>query len=200
MDDHHGFDDVKPDATGFVTKDSGERQLFSTGAQRDTQAGKGRYDRIPPQLLHNLAQALEGAMGEDKTILLGLSLIPMRPLLRLAGLYGRGAVKYGPGNWLKGIPLSRVFDSMDRHVNRFKAMWNDEDHLAAVAWNAFALIETEALALEGKLPKELLDLGPNAGDTVWGWLKQILDGDPGKPVVNDDRTNLATFRTMTEKK
>lgn len=173
---------ARPDATGFTTKDSGERQRFATGAQRDVQTGKGRYDRIPPQLIDNLAQALEGPLGEDRNVLLGLALIPMRPLLRLAALYGRGAAKYGPSNWLKGIPLSRIFDSMARHANRFKAMLHDEDHLAAVAWNAFALIETEQLAIDGKLPKELLDLGPNAGETVWGWMRRILDGDPAQPV------------------
>ena len=185
MDDDDEFEnEVKTDATGFTTKDSGQRQKFSTGAQRDVQTGKGRYDRIPPQLIDNLAKALEGPLGEDRNVLLGLALLPMRPLLRLAALYGRGAAKYGPSNWLKGIPLSRIFDSMDRHVNRFKAMWNDEDHLAAVAWNAFALIETEARAVEGILPKELLDLGPaaSAGDSIWTWMNRILAGDPGEPV------------------
>jgi len=172
-----------PDATGFATKDSGQRHVFSSGAQRDVQTGKGRYDLIPPQLLENLAKALEGPLGEDRNVLLGLSLLPMRPLLRLAALYGRGAVKYGPGNWLKGMPLSRTFDSLARHTNSYKAMLADEDHLAAVAWNAFTLIETEARILAGLLPKELLDLGPNTSNTtIWSWMKDILDGDPGKPV------------------
>lgn len=175
---------LERDATGFATKDSGARQVFASGAQRDVQAGKGRYDRIPPYFLDALAKALEGPLGEDRNVLLGLSLIPMRPLLRLAALYGRGAAKYGPSNWRKGIPLSRIFDSMVRHANKFKEMLADEDHLAAIAWNAFTLLETEALALEGKLPGDLLDLGPNVGEgSLWGWLKKIMDGDPGQPTA-----------------
>jgi hypothetical protein len=35
---------------------------------------------------------------------------------------------------------------------------NDEDHLAAVAWNIFAIIETKRRTELGLLPKELDDL------------------------------------------
>lgn len=98
----------------FVTKDSGEREEFETGSRRDTRKGKGRFD-----------------------------LVPTSPLRRLAGLYERGAEKYGDRNWEKGQPSSRYYDSCMRHLISYMAGERDEDHLAAVAWNAFGMIYNE---------------------------------------------------------
>lgn len=95
----------------FVTKDSGKRQNFSTGMVRDTQDGKPRYD-----------------------------LIPAEGLRRLADLYARGAEKYDENNWQKGQPYSRVYASLFRHMMAWREGDKSEDHLAAVAWNAFALM------------------------------------------------------------
>jgi hypothetical protein len=95
----------------WITKDSGQRDEYETGARRDTQVGKDRYD-----------------------------LIPVSALKRLAGLYARGAEKYGEGNFEKGIPFSRVYASMFRHMMQWREGDRTEDHLAAVAWNAFALM------------------------------------------------------------
>lgn len=92
-------------------KDSGERQDFDTGARRDTQDGKPLY-----------------------------GLIPAYPLKRLAQHYTNGAEKYGHGNWTKGIPMSRTWESLERHVQAFKEGDTTEDHLSAIAWNAFALM------------------------------------------------------------
>jgi hypothetical protein len=95
----------------FVTKDSGARQEFETGAKRDTQTGKDRYD-----------------------------LIPTHALRRVAGLYARGAEKYDDNNWHKGIPFSRCLSSLERHLNQWKQGDTEEDHLAAVVWNALAIM------------------------------------------------------------
>lgn len=35
----------------FITKDSGQREAFSTGSQRDSREGKGRYDLLPANVL-----------------------------------------------------------------------------------------------------------------------------------------------------
>lgn len=110
-------------------KDSGQRQEFETGSKRDTRDGKGRYD-----------------------------LIPAYALSRLARHYENGARKYGDRNWEKGQPLARYLDSMIRHAYRFLGGSRDEDHLAAVAWNALAYIETEERIKKGILPKELDDV------------------------------------------
>lgn len=103
------------------TKDSGERQVFETGCQRDTQNGKGRFDLIPPFAL-----------------------------MRLAGVYQRGAAKYDDNNWVKGMPYGRVLDSALRHLFKWKfrkvlGLPMDEDHLGQAAWNIFTLMEYELI-------------------------------------------------------
>jgi hypothetical protein len=113
----------------FVTKDSGERQAWSTGSVRDTATGKGRFD-----------------------------LIPTEPLRRLAKLYERGAVKYGERNWEKGQPLMRYIDSAMRHLNCLIAGEPTEDHATAVVWNMFAFMYTQTKVRFGLLPPELNDL------------------------------------------
>lgn len=110
-------------------KDSGERQEFETGSVRDTREGKGRYD-----------------------------LIPTEPLRRLAVHYENGAKKYGDRNWEKGQPISRHFDSAQRHLEKAKDGLQDEDHLAAAIWNMFAIIATEKWCEERKLSTDLLDM------------------------------------------
>lgn len=110
-------------------KDSGKRQKFATGSNRDTREGKGRYD-----------------------------LLPAYAIWRLARHYENGATKYGDRNWEKGQPLSRYLDSMTRHAFKFLGGSREEDHLAAVAWNALAYIETEHRIEQGILSPDLDDM------------------------------------------
>lgn len=117
--------------TKFVTKDSGERRQFATGAQRDVVTGKGRYDLISPIMIDRLAQLLQ-----------------------------RGAEKYDDRNWEKGMPLSVYVDSGLRHLYKFLEGHRDEDHLIAAIWNLQALLHIEEMVKRGKLSKDLLDL-PN---------------------------------------
>lgn len=117
---------------GFVTKDSGSREEWSTGSKRDTRVGKGRFD-----------------------------LIPVLALRRLAGLYERGALKYGERNWEKGQPLARYVDSAMRHLTQLLAGDTEEDHAVAVAWNMFAFMWTEAMIRLGRLPAELNNMPPS---------------------------------------
>lgn len=97
-----------------MIKDSGERTEFETGAVRDMAQGKGRCDLLPPLAL-----------------------------LRLARHFEAGAEKYGDRNWEKGIPLHSFIDSAIRHVLRYMAGHDDEDHLCAAAWNLICAMETE---------------------------------------------------------
>ena len=113
----------------FTTKDSGERQEFDSGSVRDTRAGKGRFDLLPPLAIKRLAQ-----------------------------LYERGAAKYGDRNWELGQPLSRYADSMLRHAFQAAAGETDEDHWAAVAWNAFAVMDHLERIDRGTLDRPLNDL------------------------------------------
>jgi hypothetical protein len=109
---------------GIQTKDSGERQLFETGCQRDTQTGKGR-----PDLMATFAQ------------------------MRLWGVYERGSYKYDDDNWMKGMNWSRVYSSVIRHMVKWKfrkmlGLKMDEDHLAQAAWNVFTLMDYELIHSE----------------------------------------------------
>ena len=97
-----------------MIKDSGERTEFESGAVRDMHEGKGDM----------------------------LSL-PMSALLRLSILYEEGAKKYGRFNYLKGIPLSSFLDSAERHLAKYIAGWDDEDHLAAAAFNILGALQME---------------------------------------------------------
>ena len=110
-------------------KDSGEREDFETGARRDIQVGKGRYDLISPIFLRRLAQHFEN-----------------------------GAVKYGIRNWEKVIPLTRYLDSAMRHLCNFIEGDRSEDHLSACAWNISCVIHTEEMIERGLLPESLNDL------------------------------------------
>jgi len=94
--------------------DSGERRTFNTGAVRDMQEGKGRFD-----------------------------LLPMCVLLRLAQHYEKGALKYAERNWEKGIPAHSFADSAMRHLVKYLDGWDDEDHLIAAIWNLCGLAWTE---------------------------------------------------------
>jgi hypothetical protein len=107
-------------------KDSGKREEFKTGAVRDIQVGKGRFD-----------------------------LLPVHAITRLAKHYENGAVKYGESNWRKGIPLNRYLDSALRHLFRFMDGERDEDHAIAAAWNILCLVETEYMIEKNILPKDL---------------------------------------------
>ena len=122
------YDSIVEHQSKYVVKDSGTRDSFETGAQRDSREGKGRYDLIAPEFLSRLAIVLEA-----------------------------GAYKYKERNWEKGIPLSRTFDSLIRHLYQWMAGSRDEDHLGHAAANLMFLITTEARALAEILPDNLLD-------------------------------------------
>lgn len=109
--------------------DSGERRSFTTGAQRDRGALKGRPDL---RMIHALQRV---DLHSEK-----------------------GAVKYAARNWEKGMPLSEFYNSAQRHMDKLIAGYDDEDHEAAAAWNILALIETRHRIRLGLLPKELDDL------------------------------------------
>jgi hypothetical protein len=118
----------------FALKDSGKRQTFDTGAVRDTQDGKGRYDLISTIATKRLALVLQ-----------------------------KGMTKYGARNWEKGMPLSRYMDSAKRHLDQFLEGHRDEDHAGQAYFNIMALIHTEEMIRRGLLPEELNDL-PNFVD------------------------------------
>ncbi|MBW1973802.1 MAG: hypothetical protein JRI44_13350 [Deltaproteobacteria bacterium] len=115
----------------YITKDSGTRQKFDSGAVRDIQQGKGRFDLLPPIAIKMVADVFE-----------------------------RGAIKYGDRNWEKGIPLSRYIDSALRHTFQVLQGLDDEDHASQAAWNLLCFVETRERIRQGRLDKSLNDI-PN---------------------------------------
>ncbi len=94
----------------YVTKDSGKRQVFTSGMVRDTEEGK-----LKPHL------CLSGPMFD-----------------RWAGLMTRGAEKYEEDNWMLAqgtAEYQRFRASAFRHFMQWWRGENDEDHAAAVFFN-----------------------------------------------------------------
>ena len=92
----------------FETKDSGKRQVFSTGSHRDS-GEKPLYTEVYYPLVK-----------------------------RHAELMMRGAVKYERGNWKKASTkeeLQRYQDALLRHTYQYLAGDRDEDHAAAILFN-----------------------------------------------------------------
>ena len=100
----------------FVVKDSGKRIDYPTGARRDTDEGKPRYDLISHHMLTRVAHHLR-----------------------------KGAEKYGDRNWEKGIPTWRLIASGLRHVYQYIAGDRTEDHLSAIIFNFGALVHFEEI-------------------------------------------------------
>lgn len=97
--------------------DGGGRMSYGEGkAVREPSIGKGRYDLVSPFATR-----------------------------RLAEWYELGAQKYADRNWEKGMPFSRYIDSAKRHLDKFIMGMEDEDHLAAAAWNIFAIMHHQEL-------------------------------------------------------
>lgn len=107
-------------------KDSGERRVFDTGALRDIQNGKGRYDLIPWHAIHELALHCE-----------------------------RGSLKYGERNIDKGIPSHSMIDSAIRHLSCYLRGMDDEPHLVSALLNIAWLVEFQHTHPEmADLPRE----------------------------------------------
>lgn len=96
----------------LAIKDSGQRSEFPTGAVRDMSEGKGRMDLLCWNAIMEVSKHCE-----------------------------EGAKKYGENNVDKGIPLHSLIDSGMRHLAKFTAGHNDEDHLRAAAWNILWALE-----------------------------------------------------------
>lgn len=117
-------------------KDSGERREFGTGAVRDMADGKG--DMVS---------------------------VPWESILRLSKHYENGAKKYNRFNYRKGIPVSSFIDSACRHLAKYQCGWDDEDHLAAAAFNILG-----AMLMENHVP-EMMDLPARIGKNTFPYVE-----------------------------
>ena len=115
-------------------KDSGERTEFDTGAMRDMSRGKGL-----------------------------MVVLPAEAILRLSKHYEAGAEKYGRWNYDKGIPVSSFVDSALRHLMKYIAGCDDEDHLAACAFNVLGAMQME------NTKAELIDIPKREGKNTFNY-------------------------------
>ena len=119
--------------------DSGSRREFESGAVRDIQEGKG-----------------------------DMASIPWESILRLSVHYEGGAKKYERWNFRKGIPVSSFIDSACRHLAKYQCGCDDEDHLAAAAFNVLG-----AMLMENTRP-EMQDLPLRKGKNTFDYFKKSL--------------------------
>ena len=118
-----------PDKFKFGLNDSGVHNKMKSGALRETNEGKGRFDLMSPYAL-----------------------------LRVARIHEKGSKKYLPRNWEKGMKFSLYVDAALRHIIKYMMGMTDEDHLAQAVWNLDCLLHFEALIEFGIASKELNDL------------------------------------------
>jgi len=112
-----------------VMRDSGQREIFETGAVRDSGEGKPRPDLLSPFAMERIGRWME-----------------------------MGSRKYEPNNWQKGMKYSRVVASLCRHLMMYLQNDRQEDHLAALAVNVSFLMHYDIMIERGVLPQSLDDL------------------------------------------
>lgn len=117
--------------------DSGTRRVFSTGAVRDMAEGKG-----------------------------DMCSLPWEAILRLSVHYENGSKKYKRWNYREGIPVSSFLDSACRHLAKYQCGCDDEDHLAAAAFNVLG-----AMLMEQTMP-EMQDLPLREGKKTFCYFKE----------------------------
>lgn len=163
-------------AENFIVRGMGQKKDVTalTGAQRDNQEGKLRFD-----------------------------LIGLHMLKRLARLLAAGAAKYEERNWEKGQEAGRTLASLWRHVVAYQEGDRVEDHLAAIVFNAMSIMHVEEEVKAGRLPKELLTVGfyqyleefnPEVAQTSVpdNFLSQYIPPEP-EPTQDIDYEDLQAF-------
>ena len=144
-------------------KDSGQREIFGSGAVRDTTENKSRPDLFSPLAMERIGE-----------------------WLRL------GSVKYGEYNWMKGIPISRCFQSLYRHLLKYQQNDRSEDNMAAIAANAMMILHFEESIKRGLLHPSLLDMPKYRRPSFYDESIKIVVGKDGPVIVTDDALLCAT--------
>ena len=108
---------------------SGAEESFGTGAVRDMS-----HDKMRPDLFSPFAEE------------------------RVGNWLMLGARRYAERNWEKGMPFSRCWASLCRHKTKWQQGQRDEDHLAAIVFNAMAILHFEEMIRRGVLPEDLNDM------------------------------------------
>jgi hypothetical protein len=147
--------DTISEAGAAGVEGNAKRHTFDTGAQRNSDVKKGLPHLIPWSGLQRLARHYE---------------------------YGVTDQGYARRNWEGGIPLWRYFDGIVRHAFQWLSGETDEDHMAAVAWNAFGIMHHEDAIAKGTLPVSLLEHMPNRVET-----EHVEPPQPGNTPADEKR-------------
>lgn len=129
--------------------DSGERRQFETGAVRDVQAGKGRCDLLPldivaemleSETIGHLARFVEDGDAAHLVRAAESFIAEAFPdretaMLEFACHLEEGAAKYGERNWQMGISSHSYIDSAVRHYLKHSRGDIDERHDRAFLFN-----------------------------------------------------------------
>ena len=107
-----------------------KKRTFVTGAKRQDDSGKGIPTICSPLSHKILAKHMQGGVE--------------------AG--------YDPRNWEKGLTLCSILDSLERHIWDIREGKTDENHSAAMLWNAHVFVHIQEAIRRGLLPAELNDL------------------------------------------
>lgn len=145
-------------------KDSGNRTEFEvngvkTGAVRDVQEDKGRFDLAPlgviarlystepNKILNRINDFMES--GDTEYLLDAINIFcsaerktVTEMMLEVSVHYMKGAKKYKPYNWMLGIPVSSYISSGVRHFLKHIDKHTDERHDLAFIWNMFGAVWT----------------------------------------------------------
>ena len=139
-------------------KDSGDRTTFDTGAVRDLQGGKGRFDLMPlfnvnellPTRLYEM-DCMYDFVSDGNTDALKKALTnfmdrvyPDRitAIFELSKHFEEGAKKYGENNWQKGIETKYYINSAGHHLLQYERGDIDEPHDRSFMWNMMCCIWT----------------------------------------------------------
>ncbi len=114
-----------------IKKEEAGKRTFGTGADKQNAEGKGTPVLFPPDAYIDLSIHFE-----------------------------EGGKLHGDRNWEKGIPLSELINSLERHIQQEKMGLTDENHDRAIAWNAIVYLATKLRIGAGILPEELADIPP----------------------------------------
>lgn len=121
----------------MIKKTAAEERSWSTGAVRDNSDDKG-----------------------------DMASVPWEAILRLSKHYQAGVKRgYKRWNYRLGIPVSSFIDSACRHLAKYQCGCDDEDHLAAAAFNILG-----AMLMEEKMP-EMIDLPLREGKNTFRYFE-----------------------------
>ena len=142
--------------TDEIKIESGEKRKFDTGAESQAAAGKGTP-----------------------------VLVPGDAIIDIAKLFEKGAAVYGARNWEKGIPLSEILNSLERHLQQEKMGGTDENHARALAWRAVIYLATKLRIENGLLPASLNDM------PAYRLEQEVILGKTVKEAIVDTMKSMA---------